>query len=113
MQLELLFRNQPAPKEQESLYIRGRWVRLSLVRNRRARRYVLRLSPDGVARVTIPRGGSLSEGRRFLQRNISWIERQLLRQTAEPAPNGIWTDGTEILFRGEPARIRVETHEGE
>jgi len=113
MQLELLFRNQrSAEAPQESLFIRGRWIRLSLVRNRRARRYVLRLSSNGVARVTIPRGGSISEGRRFLQRNISWIERQLLRQASQPAANETWTNCTEILFRGEPVRLRVETKDG-
>src|SRR5215467_17324 len=105
MQLELLFRNPHSTEAPpETLFIRGRWIRLSLVRNRRARRYVLRLTSSGVARVTIPRGGSVSEGRNFLQRNISWIERQLLRQASQPAANETWSDGTEILFRGEPVR---------
>src|SRR2546427_532355 len=36
----------------------GRQVPLVLVRNQRARRYVFRLSSDGSARLTIPRGGS-------------------------------------------------------
>jgi len=48
-----------------------------LVRNPRARRYVLRLRSDGIARVTVPRGGSPAEARRFAERNRPWLERQL------------------------------------
>lgn len=113
MQLELVFRNQrSADSSSDALLIRGRAVRLSLVRNRRARRYILRLSPDGAARVTIPRGGSAVQARQFVQKNISWIENQLLRQAAQPASSKIWIPGTEILFRGEPTRLRVDMNSG-
>ncbi len=52
------------------------------VRHQRARRYLLRLDPDGRARVTIPRGGSRREAEAFLDRNRDWVARQRARQTS-------------------------------
>ena len=49
------------------------------VRHRRARRYLLRVDPDGRVRVTIPRGGSRREADAFALRNRAWIEQQLTR----------------------------------
>jgi predicted metal-dependent hydrolase len=94
--------------QHDELWLRvgARPVRLWLVRNRRARRYVLRLRPDGAARVTIPRSGSAIEARRFAERNAAWLEKQLLRQAAQPRRPATWAIGTEILFRGE--RVRLE-----
>lgn len=83
-------------------------VPLLLVRNRRARHYILRPQQDGSARVTIPRGGSIAEAMRFANRHLAWLEKQLQRLPStrlEPEP---WTVGSEILFRGEPARIALE-----
>ena len=82
-------------------------IPMVLVRNRRARRYVLRLRADGSARVTIPRGGSTAEARRFAERNTGWLERQLQRLTAQPKRPAEWLIGTEILFRGEPVRLEA------
>jgi predicted metal-dependent hydrolase len=108
MQLELPFgpwrRRQPLPCE-DWLRVGAGQVRLRLAPNRRARRYVLRLLPGGLARVTIPRGGSAAEARRFAERNVSWLERQLLRQAAQPVLPKSWLAGTEILFRGETVRL--------
>jgi predicted metal-dependent hydrolase len=81
-------------------------VRLCFVRNRRARRYILRLRPDGAARVTVPRGGSLAEAKRFVERNVPWLEQQLLQQATRPRGPATWPTGTEIFFRGE--RVRLE-----
>jgi predicted metal-dependent hydrolase len=78
---------------------------LLLVPNRRAKRYVLRLRPDGVARVAIPRGGSTAEARRFAERSIPWLERQLLRRTSTPPADRRWLAGGEILLHGAPVRI--------
>lgn len=47
------------------------------VRNRRARRYVLRLDVEGRVRVTIPRGGSRREADAFAARQAEWIRRRL------------------------------------
>jgi predicted metal-dependent hydrolase len=49
------------------------------VRHRLARRYLLRVDPDGRVRVTIPRGGSRREADAFALRNLAWIEAQLAR----------------------------------
>ena len=46
---------------------------------RRARRYVMRVRPDGDLRVTIPRGGSKAEALRFAERHMAWAERQRAR----------------------------------
>jgi predicted metal-dependent hydrolase len=49
------------------------------VRHRRARRYLLRVDPDGRVRVTIPRGGSRREADAFALRHRAWVEAQLSR----------------------------------
>lgn len=81
----------------------GKRVPLLFVRNPRARRYVLRLRPDGTARVTVPRGGSWVEARRFVARNMTWLQRQTL--AARPMERAPWLVGSEILFRGEAVKI--------
>jgi predicted metal-dependent hydrolase len=58
---------------------------LYFIRHKRARRYLLRLDPDGRVRVTIPRGGSLHEAKAFVSRHRPWIEQQRSRLTAGPA----------------------------
>lgn len=82
-----------------------RRVPLRFVRHPRARRYVLRLCSDGTARITIPRRGSWAEGKRFANRNIGWLEKQLLRQASRPVAAREWTAATVILFRGEKVRL--------
>jgi predicted metal-dependent hydrolase len=52
------------------------------VRHRRARRYLLRVEPDGRIRVTIPRGGSKREAAAFADRHRDWIARQHARLPA-------------------------------
>jgi len=98
----------PAPGE--SLAVAGKRVPLLLIRNARARRYVLRLRPDGTARVTVPRGGSASEARRFAHRNLAWLEAQLQRPPAHPPASMEWRPGSEVLFRGELVRLDVEVN---
>jgi hypothetical protein len=46
---------------------------------RRARRYILRVRPDGILRVTIPRGGSRAEARAFVVSQAGWIEAERAR----------------------------------
>jgi predicted metal-dependent hydrolase len=93
--------------EPDCLRVGKRTVPLRVVRHRRARRYILRLGRDGAARVTVPRGGSISEAKRFVQRNLAWLEKQLLRQAAQPAGPEPWVAGAQILFRGELVRLEV------
>jgi len=76
-----------------------------MVRNPRARRYLLRLRPDGTARVTIPRGGSAAMAQQFVERHVTWLERELKRLQTQTRRPAAWTIGTEILLRGEMIRI--------
>lgn len=80
---------------------------LRIVRNSRARRYLLRLERDFSVRLTIPRGGSFEEANAFLQRNLSWIERSAQRLAARPTLAREWNAGTEIYWRGELVRIEA------
>ena len=93
---------------EEFLALGGSQIPILLVRNARARRYVLRLRPDGSARVTVPRGGSIAEARRFAERNAAWLERALQRHSERPTHPREWVVGTRIHFRGE----LVEIHAG-
>jgi len=111
-QLQFLFqpwrRISPEP---DFLRIGSRSVPLRFVRNEKARRYILRISDDGAARVTIPRRGSVKAAREFLQQHLGWIEKQLQKRESQPAQRAAWTHGTEVLFRGEKRRLQV-TPEG-
>jgi predicted metal-dependent hydrolase len=62
--------------------------RVEFVRTRRARRYILRVRPDGTLRVTIPRGGSRAEAIAFLSRHLGWVatERQRVREQRANVP---------------------------
>ena len=80
---------------------------IHFVRVRRARKYILRVRPDGSIRVTIPRGGSRREAEFFLEKHRTWTERERLRVLAQHAP-AEWPEGHAILLRGEPFRLRVE-----
>ncbi|MBI2948052.1 MAG: M48 family metallopeptidase [Verrucomicrobia bacterium] len=89
------------------LLVGPRQVPLAFVRNPRARRYVLRVRPDGVARVTIPRGGSIQAAKEFAERHTAWLARQLQRIETQPMRPAVWTLGSEILVRGEKVRLEA------
>lgn len=107
--LDRLFKFKPssAPAT-ETLQVGARAVPLLLVYHPRARRYLLRLRPDGTARVTIPRRGTAADAWNFASRNIGWLEQQLQRLAASPKTPAAWQVGTEILFRGEKIRLETE-----
>ncbi len=96
------------PAGMEPLLLGSRQVPLLMVRHPRARRYLLRLRPDGTARVTIPRGGSAATARQFVERNRSWLERQFQRLQTRPRQPTAWQIGSELLFRGERVQIQSE-----
>ncbi|HPC61424.1 MAG TPA: SprT family zinc-dependent metalloprotease [Verrucomicrobiota bacterium] len=79
---------------------------LRLVRNARARRYILRLSREGLPQVTIPRGGSAAEATAFAQRQAHWIASQLHKHAQRPAQPRPWQIGSAVRFRGELTRIQ-------
>src|SRR5665213_1577749 len=89
----------------DALQVGSRTVPLLMVHHPRARRYLLRLRPDGTARVTIPRNGSIRAARDFASRNVGWLEQQFQRLAARPKIPDTWNLGTEIIFRGELVRI--------
>lgn len=89
------------------LLVGGEWLPLQLVRNPRARRYILRLQVNGGARVTIPRGGTFIEARRFAERHLEWLARQRQQRAAQAAVPRGWHVGSSILFRGEPVVLAL------
>jgi predicted metal-dependent hydrolase len=57
------------------------------VRHPKARRYVIRVRPDGMVRVTIPRWGSRKEAERFAEAQRAWIDAQLARWSVLRPPS--------------------------
>src|SRR5437773_635016 len=107
VQFEFIFSPARRSSVDEFLAVNGRQIPMALVRNPRARRYVLRLRPDGSARVTIPRGGSAMEARRFAERNKDWLEREVRRLATRSSLPNKWLIGAEVLFRGELVKIEA------
>jgi predicted metal-dependent hydrolase len=110
MMLDFLLRWNAQNPGENSLHVRGRLIPLAMVRNQRATRYLLRLCPDGSARLTIPRRGSFIEGRQFAERNTEWLARQSERLAAHPIKPTQWQIGTEILFRGDVVKLEAVTN---
>jgi predicted metal-dependent hydrolase len=52
---------------------------MEFVRHPRARRYVIRIRPDGTIRVTVPRWGSRRHAELFVEAQRPWIDRQKAR----------------------------------
>jgi hypothetical protein len=101
------FKKLEEPKT-DAMQVGSRTVSLLMVHHPRARRYLLRLRPDGTARVTIPRNGSIRAARDFASRNAGWLEQQFQRLAVRPKIADAWNLGTEILFRGELVRIEPD-----
>ena len=57
---------------------------LYFVRHRRAKRYLLRVEPDGRLRITIPRGGSKREAVAFATRSQTWVDGQRAKVQIQP-----------------------------
>ena len=84
---------------------------VEFVRVRRARRYILRVKPDGTLRVTIPRGGSRAEAIAFMGRHLTWIARERARSRKQRTP-ARWTHGSALLVAGVPHTIEVRETDG-
>jgi predicted metal-dependent hydrolase len=78
---------------------------------RRAKRYIIRVRPDGSLRVTIPRGGSQRHAQLFLEEQQTWAERERLRVLALHAP-ARWFAGEPILLGGRLVRLSVVADHG-
>jgi predicted metal-dependent hydrolase len=79
---------------------------VDFVRVRRARKYILRVRPDGSLRVTIPRGGSRRDAEAFLRRHQEWVAAERVRVAERHAPVE-WRAGDAIPLHGELTTIRV------
>ena len=106
----LLRSRRPTPSAGSIVVVDGKSVPLLFVRHPRARRYVLRLRPDGTARVTVPRGGSDATALEFAEKNADWLRQQLQRVAARPAGKTAWPVGAEIFYRGEMVTIAESEH---
>jgi hypothetical protein len=84
---------------------------VEFVRMRRAKRYIIRVRPDGSLRVTIPRGGSQRHAQVFLEEQRTWAERERDRVLAMHAP-ARWVEGDTILLRGRRVRLSVVREAG-
>jgi predicted metal-dependent hydrolase len=77
---------------------------VTIARHHLARRYVVRVAPDGALRLTVPRGASLAGGFEFAARQADWILREMERQRLRLAP---WKNGSRTWFRGEQVLVIV------
>jgi len=80
---------------------------VDFVRVRRARRYILRVRPDGSLRVTIPRGGSRREAEAFVDRQRAWVAAERRRVAERHAPIE-WCEGDAIPLHGESIPLRLQ-----
>src|SRR4051812_16450339 len=101
MQFELLERQE----NYERLMVGGRALLVRFSHNRKAKRYILRLGPEGLLKLTIPRIGSRTAAIRFAQGHGKWIAQQLQKQAAADKQPKSWRLGSEILFRGEQVTL--------
>lgn len=108
MHFDFLFKPpRPVEPQQHSLTIGSNTIPIHFVRNPKARRYILRMRPDGSLRATVPSRGSIKEAKAFAERNIEWISKQLEKHQQQSARHHHWQHGTEILYRGKPVILSV------
>jgi predicted metal-dependent hydrolase len=74
----------------------------------RARRYLLRLQPDGTVRLVIPRRGTEAEGIRFLERSEGWLMKRRAAWQSHSHARQPWIEDTRFLFRGEEVALKIE-----
>jgi len=79
-------------------------IRVTLRRNRRARRFTLRMDVTGLgATLTVPDGVPVAETRSFLHRHTDWLRRAMERQ-----PEAVSVaDGAVLPVAGVPCRIAL------
>lgn len=75
-------------------------------RHPRARRYVIRVRPDGSIRVTMPPRGTLRAARAFVASQERWIARQR-EAMGRRASSHTWGHGTVVWLRGERVVLSV------
>ena len=91
---------------------------MDFIRHPRARRYVIRVRPDGSVRVTVPRWGSRRHAELFAEQQRPWIERQRAQVRATGTPLLSYTAEAVRELRRQAARelpahlLRLATHHG-
>ncbi|MBG86482.1 MAG: hypothetical protein CMO80_06220 [Verrucomicrobiales bacterium] len=93
------------------LPIEDQLIPLEYVHNSRARHYILRLTADGTARVTVPWGGSKTQALEFARTKTDWLSRQLKRSEQRRQIRD-WRNGSKFLYRGEWVKLDVKVQEG-
>jgi predicted metal-dependent hydrolase len=91
----------------EVLVSGARTYLLHFARERRARRFILRVRPDGALRVTLPPWGSRDDARVFVRQHLEWADRERARQLSRALSPRAWTHGSAIPFRGRMVRLEV------
>jgi predicted metal-dependent hydrolase len=107
VQASLPFEGAPAPAAQAAPAPLTTAAPIIFHRHPRARRYVIRVSGDGVVSVTIPRWGSRRGAAEFADRERAWIEKQRRRAEQDrerPRPAPMPADAMRTLR----ARAKVE-----
>lgn len=93
MQIALPFTFKPRAGAPRPVRVGDRVHLVRFVRVRQARRYVLRVRPDGTLRVAVPPFGSLAEATSFVRAQRAWIERHYARAlraaAAQPPPDEV------------------------
>ena len=77
---------------------------MDFVRHPTARRYVIRVRPDGSVRVTVPRWGSRRYAELFAEQQQAWIERQRAQISESRADRAGYTPEAVTEFRRQAAR---------
>jgi predicted metal-dependent hydrolase len=87
------------------IQVNDRPIQVQYHRRRQARRYHLYVPSDGRPRLTIPGGGSMAHALEFLAKHRLWLLGRV--QHFESAHTCVWTDGSQVYFRGELVPLRV------
>jgi len=91
---------------------------MDFIRHPTARRYVIRVRPDGSVRVTVPRWGSRRQAELFAAQQLPWIERQKARVRESATHHATHTPEAIKELRRHAARelpgqlARLATHYG-
>lgn len=91
---------------------------MDFIRHPTARRYVIRVRPDGTVRVTVPRWGSRRHAELFAEQQRPWIERQRAKVRERAAHRVTYSPEAVRAFRRQaacelPERLRrLAAHHG-
>ena len=86
------------PLDPDHIEVNARIYTVTIVRHRRARRYVLRMTGENALRITVPRGASIAGGLAFARTQSEWIAREQARRDKRARA---WAEGGFVWIRGE------------